>query len=264
LERFIACGDTVLWRCPACGLYQYGAPPPPGAYEEGYHEGYLRHRKRKVLTASIRLNRIAALLAVDTPWVLDVGCSVGATLEAAVRRGWRAVGVDVSEKAIAVCRERGLHGVQIHGPELPFPDETFDVVTAWHVIEHVADVRESLTEWRRVLGRDGLLAIETPDASSPKVIARGANYRRFWTPAHRYTFSPDTLASFLREAGFELLRRPSLGSLRSFTPWIASYAVVYQAWQQLRRWLGIHKEFQIFARRSAQAAAARPALRIAA
>ncbi len=201
----------------------------------------------------MRLNRAAAVLEAKTPQLLDVGCSVGVTLEAADRRGWNAVGVDVSGAAVRYCNERGLKAIKVENERLPFDDESFDVLTAWHVIEHVADVRRTLAEWRRVLRVGGLMVLETPDASCFKVRMKGASYRKFWAPEHTYTFEPNTLGPFVEQAGFEQISRPWVGRLSDLSPRMAAYAVAYQAYHGLRCAIGVEKAFQIFARRTKSA-----------
>jgi len=264
LEEFVVCGQSVMWRCPRCGLYQNGTLVDASEYEGSYHSIYERRAKQKRYTAAVRLNKVAAVLDNTVPRLIDVGCGLGCTVEAAALRGWEAVGVDVSHDAVRFCRNRGLDCLTTDGTTLPFDGGSFDVLTAWHVIEHVADVTETLAQWRRVLRPGGILALETPDASSPKVRARGAGYRRFWKPEHTYTFTPDNLSQFVERAGFELVPQPIWGRLRDLSPGMAGFAMGRQAWQGLRRALGIHKEFQIFARCLATAAPARRRPRIAA
>jgi ubiquinone/menaquinone biosynthesis C-methylase UbiE len=239
-------------RCPECGLYQYGPPVDNSFYgDEDYHANYERHHERKVRTATIRLHRIASLLAAERPRILDVGCGTGAILEAAQHRGWEASGVDVSDRMVQRGREQGLDVHPVSGHELPFADESFDVVTAWSVIEHVSDVRVTLAEWRSVLRVGGVLVVDTSDALCWKVQLLGAKYRRFWRPDHTYAFTPATLGEFLTQAGFELLPRPFLGSLRGLSPAMAGYALAYQSLFEVRQALGLQKPFQLFARRTA-------------
>jgi hypothetical protein len=123
------------------------------------------------------------------------------------------------------------------------------------VIEHVADVEKTLADWFRVLRPNGVLALETPDGSSPIVRLRGRSYRKFWAPEHTYTFTPSTLAEFMQRAGFEMLRRPAFGSLASLSAGMTAYTVAYQAYHGVRRVAGISKAFQLFARRTSTPAA---------
>jgi 2-polyprenyl-3-methyl-5-hydroxy-6-metoxy-1,4-benzoquinol methylase len=257
LDEFVVPGSTVLWRCGGCGLYQKGPLVASSAYAEQYHSGYDRHRGKKLRTAAVRLNRIAPLVQVDEPQLLDVGSSVGCVVEAALNRGWDAVGADVSTSAVEYCRKRGLPCRRFDGEVLPFSDSSFDVLTSWHVIEHVADVEATLAEWFRVLRPGGVIALETPDASSPIVRLRGSKYRKFWAPEHTYTFDPTNLSEFIRRAGFTVLPRPAFGRLGEMSLGMAAYTVAYQSYHGIRKLTGVSKAFQIFAQRPVESAARR-------
>ena len=254
LEEFVVPGSTTLWHCAQCGLYQNGRVAQASAYEAEYHGGYERHRAKKLRTATVRLNRIAPLVKVERPRLLDVGSSVGCVIEAALERGWDAVGTDVSVSAVEFCRARELPCRHFGGDALPFADDSFDVLTSWHVIEHVADVESTLAEWFRVLRPGGVMALETPDAASPMVRRRGSKYRKFWAPEHTYGFTPATLARFVERAGFTLVARPKFGRLADLTPRMAAYTVAYQTYHGLRKAAGVQKAFQLFARRPVAAA----------
>jgi ubiquinone/menaquinone biosynthesis C-methylase UbiE len=249
LDKFSVPNATVMWHCSQCDLFQKGTLPRVDAYGMTYHQVYHRQRRRKLRTATIRLNRIAACLSFPRPKMLDIGCSVGATLESATRLGWDAHGVDISHDAVNYCRDRGLSCTAIRGPELPYPDETFDVLTAWHVIEHVLDVTKSLAEWYRVLKPGGLLVVETPDADCWKVRSRGTRYRRFWSLDHVYTFSRHNLEPFFQRAGFEIGQYPALGRLSELPVSMSVYAVGYQSMKGLLRATNLSRAFQILSRR---------------
>jgi SAM-dependent methyltransferase len=96
------------------------------------------------------------------PRILGVGCGTGANLEMLARFG-DAEGVDVSEDALAFCRARGLNDVR-HGAaeSLPYADETFDLVTALDVVEHLDDDLAGLREMRRVLKPSGRALLFVP------------------------------------------------------------------------------------------------------
>lgn len=96
------------------------------------------------------------------PRILDVGCGTGANLEMLARFG-DAQGVDVSDDALAFCRERGLRNVHRGAAEsLPFAGEEFDLVTALDVVEHLDDDLGGLREMRRVLRPDGRALLFVP------------------------------------------------------------------------------------------------------
>lgn len=259
LERFEIPGSSVLWKCEPCELFQYGQLVDEEAYAADYHFGYEKNRRQKIRTAHIRLNRIAELCHQKQPRILDVGCSVGATLEAAKQIDWSAVGVDVSQDAVDYCQGQGLDARKVNGTALPFEDESFDIVVNWHVVEHVPDVEQTLVEWNRVLKKGGLLVMETPDAASPKVRKLGAQYRKFWAPEHTYTFTFDNLSQFVQRAGFGVETASMTGPLMRMTPWFGSYCIAYQTYHKLRQMFGVQKAFQIFARKEDAAPAVRQA-----
>lgn len=245
--------NSIMWYCPRCRLYQKGRVFTAAEYDLHYHVGYQARQRRKHRTALIRLSRIAGLLDVERPRLLDVGCSLGYTVEAAGELGWQGFGVDVNPRVIAVCRRRKLRCQVVRGPGLPYPDAFFDAVTAWHVIEHVADVSESLAEWARVLRPGGILAIETLDSSCLKLKWRGPNYRTFWAPEHVYTFNRHNLGNLVRAARFEVVSPPRVGAVEKLSPKMALYAVGYLFFKGLQARLGLSKNFQMFCRRTGAA-----------
>lgn len=94
--------------------------------------------------------------------ILDVGCGTGANLLMLSKYG-QAEGVDISEDALAFCRARGLDKVKLGaGEELPYADATFDLVTAFDVVEHMDDDLAGLTEMRRVLRPGGRVLLFVP------------------------------------------------------------------------------------------------------
>jgi SAM-dependent methyltransferase len=93
--------------------------------------------------------------------ILDVGCGTGANLEMLSRFG-NAEGVDVSDEALTFCKSKGLRVHKGLAEELPFDDETFDIVTGLDVIEHLDDDIAGLSEMNRVLKKGGKTLIFVP------------------------------------------------------------------------------------------------------
>ena len=219
-----------------------------------YHKGYLAGQHKKRLTAAVRLGRVARLLDQQRPASLDVGCSLGYTVETASRLGWDAHGVDLHPQVVEFCRRRGLRCQVTEDGILPYPDESFHVLTAWHVLEHVADVSQALAEWARVLKPRGVLALETPDSSCAKVRLRAGRYGSFWARNHVYAFNRQNLASLLESAGFEVVRRPLLAKLSLRRPRLAAYAIAYQCLKELQMRTRLYKAFEMFCRRKSRLA----------
>ncbi len=259
LDLFSVPDRAEFYLCRDCELYQHATPPICEAEYGLEYNTYADRRSQKLRTAHVRLNRIAALTGndrspTDRPLkLLDIGCNLGITLEAARQRGWQAVGIDINPEMADYCQQQGFEAISYQGQQLPFEDQTFDIVTGWHVIEHVNDVRQTLAEWRRVLRPDGILAIETPDASSSKVRLLGRHYQRFWCIEHTYAFTPENLNSFFQQTGFDILRKPIFGNLFQLQPTQAAFAIGYQMHWAMKQLIGCRKAFQIFARRTEHA-----------
>jgi SAM-dependent methyltransferase len=98
---------------------------------------------------------------IENPRILDVGCGTGANLEMLAQFG-ESEGVDVSDDALEFCRRKGLKAHKGLAEKLPFPDESFDVVTALDVVEHLDDDVAGLKEMHRVLKPGGRTLIFVP------------------------------------------------------------------------------------------------------
>jgi len=149
-------------------------------------------------------------LEAKRPRILDVGCGTGANLEMLAGFG-EAEGVDISDDALAFCHARGLTNVRKSTAEkLPFDDESFELVTALDVIEHLDDDVAGLREMRRVLKPDGRALLFVPAFMFLWGVQDDvSNHRR------RYTASE--LRRAVSEAGFEV-ERLSYANITFFAP----------------------------------------------
>jgi SAM-dependent methyltransferase len=153
---------------------------------------------------AVRSTFLAAELRVGER-VLDLGCGAGQFTALAAATGARVIGIEVARAALA--RARGAYPnlefreTQIDGP-LPIEDDSFEVVWASEVIEHVADTARWLSEVRRVLVPGGRLLITTPSHGRLRIALGGIE--RFSEPLgddlHLYTRR--SLRGLLAEFGF--------------------------------------------------------------
>ncbi len=179
----------------------------PILYEvEGSHWWYIG--RRRIIASFVA--EICSRIEGHRPRILDVGCGTGANLVMLSRFG-EAEGVDVSPDALAFCRARGLQNVRLGAAEeLPFEDGTFDLVTAFDVIEHMDDDVAGLREMHRVLRPDGRILLFVPTFMSLwGVQDEVSNHRR------RYRL-PE-LRQVVTEAGFEI-ERATYANITFFVP----------------------------------------------
>lgn len=96
--------------------------------------------------------------------ILDFGCGTGVLQEEFEKRfNAKGFGIDVSKKAISYCKKRGLNRIKLFdGNTIPFKDQSFDLVTAIDVLEHIEDDLGALKEIKRVLKKGGLALLLVP------------------------------------------------------------------------------------------------------
>jgi len=138
--------------------------------------------------------------------LLDVGAGFGFFLSEMKERGWDVVGVEISQKALAYAKDR--LGLTVYpGPleRIGFPENDFDVVSGFYVIEHLPRPMEFLQECYRILKPGGLLLLRYPHTTPIKNLLRflGIENRLYDLPAHLSDFSPEMIQQCLEKAGFK-------------------------------------------------------------
>ncbi len=141
----------------------------------------------------------------DKGKLLDIGCYTGEFLNMAQHDGWDCFGLEPSSFICAYGREK--YGVKIYPRFLEdagFQDNFFDVVTMFHVLEHLNSPSHQLREIHRILKPAGRVVIEVPNVEN---WIRRLLKRSSWTfnEEHYYHFSFRTLQRLLEKGGFSLL-----------------------------------------------------------
>lgn len=167
------------------------------------------HIGRRRIIASF-VEEICRRVTDRRPRILDVGCGTGANLLMLSQYG-DAEGVDISQDALAFCRDRGLDKVRLGaGEKLPYDDGTFDLVTALDVVEHMDDDLAGLKEMRRVLRPGGRVLLFVPTFMFLWGLQDDVSHHR-----RRYRLSQ--LRRVLEEAGFEI-ERTTYANITFFLP----------------------------------------------
>jgi SAM-dependent methyltransferase len=154
-----------------------------------------------VFGADERAGIFARLVGGPGLRVLDLGCRTGA-LTQHYAQGNDVTGVDVDREALARAAERlGIETVWADVEDaLPFPDDSFDVVVAGELFEHVADPAAAVANVRRVLKPGGRIVGSVPNAFRLKARIRFAAGRHpDPDPTHLQLFTPDALRALLRD-----------------------------------------------------------------
>jgi len=244
-------GDTKATGQLAC----LGDAETEAHYGEAYFVRYSRRRRRRV--AKSRRQILDALEVAPPGRLLDVGCSLGYTLEAARSLGLDAAGVDLSTHAIDECRRLGFDARRGSLDVLPFEDASFAVAVLKHVFEHTPTPRRTLAELRRVLVPGAALFLAVPHLGYFKAARSPATSRFFCgeaARAHFVCYSPETLARLVGQEGFRVASiHPCLVHRRGSIPLQVAEAVAMPLRMPLRTLagaFGLRKEFWMVAVRT--------------
>lgn len=154
----------------------------------------------RLFTIRQKTKLIASLTKVGT--VLDVGCGTGEFLRGCQLNGWTVVGVEPSE---AKKKAQKLTGATIYSNlrDVP-PEDQYEVITLWHVLEHLPDLHEAMNHFKKIVKKKGRLVIAVPNSESWDA----ANYKEFWAgydvPRHFFHFTQATMKQLCLAHGLKI------------------------------------------------------------
>lgn len=142
--------------------------------------------------------------------VLDIGCGAGETLDLLKKLGWETHGLDIDVRAIEIAKKRGINAKLGTFREISkYPDNYFDAIRLYHVIEHIDDPSLCLSLIRKKLKREGELLIGTPNIKSIVAFLFKSYWYNLDTPRHLFLFSPQTLGKLLNQYDFIIKKTES-------------------------------------------------------
>lgn len=217
------CGDdrfTLIFKknnepfvkCNQCGLLLINPRPVYekvfNTYSKDYSDKYARKSKKKLRRCRRWVARTGKFNGIHGRW-LDVGCSVGFVVKAAMDLGFNAYGADVEAWGI----EFGKKNMNLKNlftgtlEQQNFPDGFFSVISLYDVIEHVPDLNRLTAELKRLLARNGVIDIITPDLGHWRVPADLSTWNEIKPSEHLYYFSETTLSRLMQKHGLKIVKK---------------------------------------------------------
>ncbi len=232
-----------LYKCGNCKLI-FIYPPlknPPDVYSKAYFSGaeagfgYVDYDadKEPMVSTFNRYLDIISNLGFKKGKLLDIGAATGFFMGLTKARGFEVTGVELSNFATEMARNKGLNVVAGKLEDGKFPEGYFDVITMLDVVEHLTSPEEDLLEVKRILKKGGLLVINTPDASSLWARVLGKYWQLIIPPEHVNYFSPNNLSQYLKGLGFKVKVNTKIG--KSFT--LQYILKMLYKWQKMRIFL---------------------------
>ena len=177
----------------------------------GYQD-YLGDEKKIVKTFSKRILDIERVVK-NKGKLLDIGCATGFFMKAAKDKKWDVEGVEISQFAASYASSHFKFAVyQQDFLELNLPENNYDVVTLWDVIEHFYDPVKALIKIKRILVSGGILVISTPDVNSiPAKLTKDKWIGYKLSDEHLTYFSIKTMKKLLEQTGFSIVKKNHVG-----------------------------------------------------
>lgn len=133
--------------------------------------------------------------------LLDIGAGTGDFLAKAKKRGWSVTGMEPNEAARNLSSEKGIPLLK---NSETLTSHSFDVITMWHVLEHVPDLEKQISELHRLLKPGGILLIAVPNFKSYDAYKYKENWAAFDVPRHLWHFSRNSIEKIFGIFSFEV------------------------------------------------------------
>ena len=195
------------------------SPVPPEEHLGDYYksEDYISHTdaKRNLfewvyhMVRRISLKRKMRLInsANGSPGkLLDIGCGTGDFLLTALKDNWEVRGIEPNENARALANKKTNDAVFDSQYIDQLEDQSFDVITLWHVLEHLPDLKSHITHLERLIKPDGQIIIAVPNFRSFDAAYYKSNWAAYDVPRHLWHFSQSSIQKIFGDIRFSIVK----------------------------------------------------------
>ncbi|MBL7842578.1 MAG: class I SAM-dependent methyltransferase [Cyclobacteriaceae bacterium] len=219
-QNHLSCEDTTVSHetflvkvCTGCGLGITSPRPPDEKLSEYYQSNdYISHSGnssgligRVYMIArkfTLRWKRRLVEKYNTRGALLDYGCGTGEFLAAMQQKGWHISGVEPSSAARQ--KATSLTGKEIENSLENLKQEAFNIITLWHVLEHVHELNSLLKKLNVLLPKDGTIFIAVPNYESADSLHYNQHWAGYDVPRHLWHFSKKSMFQLLDQNGFRI------------------------------------------------------------
>ena len=214
-------GEFTVVKCRSCGLTRTNPRPTPESIGLYYPDDYGPYVGTQVRPANPThnsdikkilkrfINRVIDFNTTRLPpmapgRMLELGCASGSYLHKMAAQGWQVQGIEFSEKAAKAAAQLGF---DVHAGPLetaPNPDEPFDLIVGWMVLEHLHNPVDCLKKLRQWAKPGAWLVLSVPNAGSIEFSIFKDKWYALQLPTHLHHFTPQTLENMLQITGWKL------------------------------------------------------------
>ncbi len=213
-------GETfVIAECAGCSL-RFTQDVPDAASISPYYksEDYISHSntskglinrlyqsvRRRTLVKKRRL--VQKVTGMGKGQLLDVGSGTGAFVSEMSLNGWFVTGLEPDEGARQVAKKEYNIELRDISHLFQLPAGSFDVITLWHVLEHVHDLSPYVEQLKKLLKENGRLLIAVPNYTSKDAVIYKEHWAAYDVPRHLYHFSPQSMQVLMEKHGLKILQ----------------------------------------------------------
>jgi len=207
----------TVYKCSDCGLAFLDPRPDQDELQNLYQDDYFSSHydeglkvdspemQRRISQEDHRIKFFRNLKRHGR--ILDIGCGMGYFLYACRIYGYEVEGLDVSGDSASYVRSELKIPVSTGSiEEINFKDNSMDIITMWHSLEHTSDPRKYLKKAWNWLKSDGLLVVDVPNHEGTDAKKIWSRWNGWDLPYHFYHFTPKTLTDMLLRHGFKTCR----------------------------------------------------------
>ena len=171
----------------------------------GTKKGFVNRVYHIVRSRAIKQKENLAAKYSKEKGILDIGCGTGDFLGYCKLQNWTTLGLepDASARKIAL-QNNGIEAKNLsHLYEIE--ENTFDVISMWHVLEHVYNLNEDIEQYKKILKENGTLMVAVPNCSSKDAEHYKSSWAAYDLPIHLYHFRPDNMKQLFSKHGMEVV-----------------------------------------------------------
>lgn len=150
------------------------------------------------------INRLTNIRQPSFKNLLDIGCGTGEFLNTCKNAGYNVVGIEPSSEARRLAQDKYSLDVRTEESIKKFDNESFDIITMWHVLEHVHRLNERVAELKRLLKKNGVLIVAVPNPNSFDAKFYKENWAAYDVPRHLYHFVYQDIKSLFENKSMEV------------------------------------------------------------
>lgn len=206
-----------VWECAQCTLRFTQSIPDQAAIGKYYQaDNYISHTNTskglinrlyhmvRRITLQQKRKMIRQIAQRNTGHLLDVGAGVGTFASFMQQSGWQVMGLEPDPDTRKRAEEQNRISLHDISELFQLPAASYDVITMWHVLEHVHALHEYLDQLKKLLKPSGVLLIAVPNYTSFDANLYGQYWAAYDVPRHLYHFSPASMRTLLQQHGLRL------------------------------------------------------------